>query len=105
MRTALRKRAAIVAAALLPAVSAAAGESRDLHFGEALYHAHQGHYFEALERLDSEIAQHYRVDEPQRDSLQAHIATAETAKCLLLFIGHRQHDVRRASDSLFNPSQ
>jgi hypothetical protein len=74
---ALGRKAAIAALTLLPAVGAAGDELRDLHFGEALYHAHQEHYFEALERLDAEIAQHYGVDEPQRDSLQAHIATAE----------------------------
>jgi hypothetical protein len=50
---------------------------RDLYFGEALYQANQGHYFEALERLDAEMAQHRGVDEPQRDSLQFHIGEAE----------------------------
>jgi hypothetical protein len=52
-------------------------ELKDLHFGEALYEAYQERYFEALERLDTEIGQHYGVDEPQRDSLQAHIGQAE----------------------------
>lgn len=50
---------------------------RDLYFGEALYHAHQGHYFEALERLDAELGQHRGLDEPQRDSLYFHIGEAE----------------------------
>jgi tetratricopeptide (TPR) repeat protein len=50
---------------------------RDLYFGEALYQANQGHYFEALERLDAELALHSGVDEPQRDSLQYHIGEAE----------------------------
>jgi hypothetical protein len=50
---------------------------RDLYFGEALYQANQGHYFEALERLDAELALHNGVDEPQRDSLQFHIGEAE----------------------------
>ena len=50
---------------------------RDLYFGESLFHAYQGHYFEALERLDTEIAGHYGVDEPARDSLQYHIKSAE----------------------------
>ena len=31
----------------------------DPFFGEALFHAHQEQYFDALERLDCEIAQHY----------------------------------------------
>jgi Flp pilus assembly protein TadD len=50
---------------------------KDLHFGEALYQAYQERWFEALERLDTEIGQHYGVDEPQRDSLQPHIGHAE----------------------------
>lgn len=50
---------------------------RDLYFGEALYHAHQGHYFEALERLDTELGQYHGLDEPQRDSLYFHIGEAE----------------------------
>ncbi|MDJ0849226.1 MAG: tetratricopeptide repeat protein [Myxococcota bacterium] len=74
------QRAWFAAAALLPALHAgpAAGvQLEDLHFGEALYYAYQESYFEALERLDSEIAQHYGVDEPELDSLQAHIDHAE----------------------------
>jgi hypothetical protein len=50
---------------------------RDLYFGEALYQANQGRYFEALERLDAELALHNGLDEPQRDSLQFHIGEAE----------------------------
>src|SRR5215510_9820622 len=50
---------------------------RDLYFGEALYYAYQEDYFDALGRLDAEIAGHYGVDEPQLDSLQYHIKTAE----------------------------
>src|SRR5215472_73835 len=54
-----------------------AGDLRDLYFGEALYQAWQGQYFDALERLDAELAQHRRVDEPERDSLQYHIKQAD----------------------------
>jgi hypothetical protein len=50
---------------------------RDLHFGEALYHAHQGQFFEALERLDAELGQHRGLDEPQLDSLYHHLHRAE----------------------------
>jgi tetratricopeptide (TPR) repeat protein len=50
---------------------------RDLHFGEALFHAHQGYYFEALARLDTELAQHYGLDEPRLDTLHHHIGHAE----------------------------
>jgi hypothetical protein len=54
-----------------------AADLRDLYFGEALYQAYQGQYFDALERLDAELAQHHRVDEPQLDSLQYHIRQAD----------------------------
>jgi Tetratricopeptide repeat len=54
-----------------------AADLRDLYFGEALYEAYQGQYFDALERLDAELAQHQRVDEPQLDSLQYHIRQAD----------------------------
>ena len=46
-------------------------------FSEALYYAHQGHYFEALARLDAELAQHHGLDEPQLDSLYPFIGSAE----------------------------
>ncbi|MBS0396440.1 MAG: hypothetical protein JSR54_17615, partial [Proteobacteria bacterium] len=55
----------------------AAADLRDLYFGEALFEAYQGQYFDALERLDAELAQHRRVDEPQLDSLQYHIRQAD----------------------------
>jgi len=69
--------ASLALAALLPAGPVLAGDLRDLHFGEALYHAHQGHWFEALERLDAELGQHRAVDEPWLDSLHAHVESAE----------------------------
>ncbi len=52
-------------------------ELEDLYFGEALYYAHQGLYFDALERLDTEVRQHDGVDEPELDTLYAHIDDAE----------------------------
>ncbi len=52
-------------------------ELRDLYFGEALFYAQQGYFFEALERLDSEVKQHDAVDEPQLDTLYSHIDDAE----------------------------
>jgi predicted negative regulator of RcsB-dependent stress response len=72
----LRRQIAIAAATLLPLGGASAGDPPDLHFGEALYYAYQEHWFEALQRLDAEIAQHYGVDEPQLDSLYPQIASA-----------------------------
>ena len=67
----------IGAAAALAAVPCAGAELRDLHYGEALYHADQGLFFEALTRLDTELAQHYAVDEPELDTLHFHINGAE----------------------------
>jgi hypothetical protein len=70
----------IVGLGLAGALAAAAcvgKDLRDLYFGEAIYNARQGHYFEALERLDAELALHNGVDEPQRDSLHFHIGEAE----------------------------
>ena len=52
-------------------------ELEDLYFGEALYYAHQGYFFEALERLDSEVLQYEDVDEPELDTLYSHINEAE----------------------------
>ena len=52
-------------------------ELKDLYFGEALYYAHQGRFFEALERLDTEVRQHGDIDEPELDTLYFHIDDAE----------------------------
>ncbi|MCK9531763.1 MAG: hypothetical protein M0R77_14540 [Gammaproteobacteria bacterium] len=69
---------------LLPGVIAwlacsapATAELRDLYFGEALYQAHQGRWFDAVARLDNELGQHYGVDERQLDSLHLHVDDAE----------------------------
>lgn len=64
-------------AAVVAARPAASADLKDLYFGEALYNAYQGQYFDALERLDAELAQHRRVDEPALDSLNYHIGQAE----------------------------
>jgi hypothetical protein len=52
-------------------------ELKDLYFGEALYYAFQGEWFDAITRLDTELAQHYGLDEPERDTLYYHINHAE----------------------------
>ena len=52
-------------------------ELKDLYFGEALYYAHQGNFFAALERLDTEVRQHSAVDERELDTLYYHIDDAE----------------------------
>jgi len=63
--------------AALAASPCSGRDLRDLYFGEALYYAYQGHYFEALNRLDAELGQHYALDEPELDSLTYHIGQAE----------------------------
>ena len=74
----IRQLTLLIAAGLATWPGAGAAEElRDLHFGEALYHAYQDRYLDALERLDAELAQHYRVDEPQLDSLHYHAGRAE----------------------------
>src|SRR3989475_10477285 len=61
----------------LAARPATGGDLRDLYFGEALYHAYQGQYFDAIERLDTELAQYRGLDEPELDTLHYHINGAE----------------------------
>src|SRR5215469_92946 len=61
----------------LAAGPALGGELKDLFFGEALYHADQGQYFEAIQRLDTELAQYHGLDEPELDTLHYHINDAE----------------------------
>ena len=50
---------------------------KDVYFGEALYHAFQGDWFQAVARLDTELGQYRRVDEPALDTLYSHINQAE----------------------------
>src|SRR5688572_2878689 len=66
---------AAVAAARPPADEQAT--ARDWYFGESLFYAQQGHYFEALERLDAELGQHRAIDEPVLDSLYRSLREAE----------------------------
>jgi tetratricopeptide (TPR) repeat protein len=61
----------------LAARPASGADLKDLYFGEALYHAYQGQYFDALQRLDTELAQYHGLDEPQLDTLHYHINGAE----------------------------
>jgi tetratricopeptide (TPR) repeat protein len=61
----------------LAARPATGGDLRDLYFGEALYHAWQGQYFDALQRLDTEVAMYRGLDQPELDTLHYHINDAE----------------------------
>jgi len=68
---------ALALAVGLGARPSAGAELKDLYFGEALYHAYQGQYFDALQRLDTELAQYHDLDEPGLDTLHYHINGAE----------------------------
>jgi hypothetical protein len=67
----------IFSASSASAAPAAPQELKDLYFGEALYYAFQGDWFDAIARLDTELMQHHGVDEPERDTLHYHINQAE----------------------------
>ena len=67
----------IVAASSASAGTSNPKELKDLYFGEALYYAFQGDWFDAIARLDTELMQHHGVDEPERDTLYYHINQAE----------------------------
>src|SRR6266581_2676622 len=66
----------VLGLAVPPAVCA---DLRDPYFGEALYHVYQGQYFDALQRLDTELGQYHGLDEPRLDTLYYHINDAEFA--------------------------
>jgi tetratricopeptide (TPR) repeat protein len=57
--------------------AAAPKRAGDPFFGEAVYYARQGEFFEAIGRLDAELAQHNRLDQPELDSLYYQLKDAE----------------------------
>src|SRR5215510_12355342 len=64
--------------ALVLAVSpVVGGDLKDLYFGEALFHAKQGQFFDAIQRLDTELAMHHGLDQPELDTLHFHVNDAE----------------------------
>ena len=77
MDTRCLARVFALAVTMLPLRALAEGPSSEPYFGEALFHAYQGDFFGALERLDAELAQHYGVDEPPLDSLYPYVENAE----------------------------
>jgi tetratricopeptide (TPR) repeat protein len=74
---AIRRLIGLGLALVLAAVPVAGDGLRDLFFGEALYHAFQGKYFEALQRLDTELAMYRGLDQPALDTLHYHINDAK----------------------------
>lgn len=73
----VRPLALLPAVILVTAPAVSSEPLQDLYFGEALYEAHQGHYFAALERLDTELGQFYGLDEPDLDPLHHHLEDAQ----------------------------
>jgi hypothetical protein len=67
----------MLSASPAPADALAPKELKDPYFGEALYYAFQREWFDAIARLDTELMQHYGVDEPELDTLHYHINQAE----------------------------
>lgn len=59
------------------ATEPAKGNARDLYLGEAFFYAHQGEYFDAISRLDVELSQFYRLDEPNLDPFHIQLGHAE----------------------------
>jgi hypothetical protein len=55
----------------------AADAEGDLYYAEALFYALQEDYFDAIVRLDTELAQHYDLDEPELDTLYQYKKNAE----------------------------
>jgi hypothetical protein len=78
-------RLILILACLLFATSSVAATTnnsnslKDVYFAEALYHAYQGDWFQSIARLDTELGQYHRLDEPALDSLHQHINQAEFA--------------------------
>ncbi|MEM8768206.1 MAG: hypothetical protein AAGE43_12220 [Pseudomonadota bacterium] len=78
--TALSLSTVVISVSALVVPAAAVGADRpvrDLYFSEAIFWSKQGLYFEALERLDTELAQHQGLDEPELDTLYPFIDDAE----------------------------
>jgi len=49
---------------------------RDLYLGEAYYEAAQGNYLDAISRLDTELWQYHRLDDPKLDPLHYRVNQA-----------------------------
>jgi len=64
-------------AALAPGPAEAEPPTTDPYFREALFYAYQDAHLEALERLDTELGQHYGIDEPKLDTLYPYLGQAE----------------------------
>jgi hypothetical protein len=60
----------------LSAQPAEKARAKDLYLGEAYYQAAQGNYLDAISRLDTELWQFYRLDDPKLDPLHYQVNQA-----------------------------
>ena len=76
----------------LGAADASKSERRDLFLGEAFFYASQGEYFDAISRLDNELSQFHRLDEPNLDPfhLQANHAEFSVGDFELYYRMHKR---------------
>src|SRR5919197_4885655 len=77
MRSTASLALGLALATVLAARASCGADLKDLYFGEALYHAYQGQYFEAIQRLDTELGMYHGLDQPELDTLHYHINNAE----------------------------
>ena len=69
--------ALLVFAGSVRALQPGHAQVKDPFFGEALFYANEGDYFDAIARLDAELKQYHGIDEPSLDTLHYHINRAE----------------------------
>ena len=77
MRRYLGLLAVCAVAGAWAAAEPAKTNTRDLFLGEAFFYAQQGEYFDAISRLDVELSQFYRLDEPNLDPFHIQLGHAE----------------------------
>jgi tetratricopeptide (TPR) repeat protein len=77
MKASFLRRLLLVACIALPLEASSESAPADPYFREALFYAYQEEHLQALERLDTELAQHYGVDERRVDSLFPDLGRAE----------------------------
>ena len=59
-----------------PLPTADKARAKDLYLGEAYYQAVQGNHFDAISRLDTELWQYRRLDDPKLDPLHYQVNQA-----------------------------
>ena len=76
----IRRSLCLIGLCFSPMVLAAPPENKalakDLYLGEAYFQAAQGNYFDAISRLDTELWQFYRLDDPKLDPLHYQVNQA-----------------------------